>query len=313
MLARTVRSALAGLCTILVALAFPHVAAADAGPVSCPAGQTWNARAGTCVIVVVDRGGSGAGGDAGSGSGTVVSANYRGTLPQCVWGGSPIPCSGGFGYWNNELMCYVGRALTPYPSDSPIWEGHHPEGAIYSCYNPFIVGTRNYDFWSATQPAGPAAPPDPRLLAERAVATMNLRAITVGIVPEPVAGSVGLVGMPNWMWVDNPTENSFGPITRTATAGAYTVTATAKVSQVDWDMGDGEVVTCGAGTAYEDAYGKSSSPTCGHTYTRQGTYTVRATSHWLITWSGIGQSGTIPLDLAQSARVTIGEAQVLKQ
>ena len=260
MLARTVRSALAGLCTILVALAFPHVAAADAGPVSCPAGQTWNARAGTCVIVVVDRGGSGAGGDAGSGSGTVVSANYRGTLPKCVWGGSPIPCSGGFGYWNNELMCYVGRALTPYLSDSPIWEGHHPEGAIYSCYNPFIVGTRNYDFWSATQPAGPAAPPDPRLLAERAVATMNLRAITVGIVPEPVAGNVGLVGMPNWMWVENPTPNHFGPDHAHRDRRRVHRHGDREGPKVVWDMGDGQVVTVRSGTAYEDAYGKSSLP-----------------------------------------------------
>ena len=49
------------------------------------------------------------------------------------------------------------------------------------------------------------------------------------------------------------------------------------------------------------------------TYTRQGTYTVRATSHWVITWSGIGESGTITMDLTQTAPVTIGEAQVVKQ
>ena len=44
-----------------------------------------------------------------------------------------------------------------------------------------------------------------------------------------------------------------------------------------------------------------------------GSYTVRATSHWVITWSGIGQSGTITMDLTDSVPVTIGEAQVLKQ
>jgi hypothetical protein len=33
----------------------------------------------------------------------------------------------------------------------------------------------------------------------------------------------------------------------------------------------------------------------------------------VITWSGIGESGTITMDLTQTAPVTIGEAQVLKQ
>ena len=142
---------------------------------------------------------------------------------------------------------------------------------------------------------------------------MNLRAIDIGLVPEPRAGSVGLVGMPNWMWVDSPAQNTWGPITRSASAAGWTVTATAKVSQLNWDMGDGQVVTCGAGTPYQDSFGRQSSPTCGHTYTRQGSYTVRATSHWVITWSGIGEAGTITMDLTQSAPVTIGEAQVLKQ
>ena len=107
-------------------------------------------------------------------------------------------------------------------------------------------------------------------------ATMNLRAITIGMVPESRPGSVGLVGMPNWMWVDQPAANTWGPITRSASAAGWTVTATARVSKVTWDMGDSAPVVCnGPGTPYEDSYGKSASPTCGHTYTRQGTYTVR--------------------------------------
>lgn len=142
---------------------------------------------------------------------------------------------------------------------------------------------------------------------------MQLRAIDVGIVPEARPGSVGLVGMPNWMWVENPAQNTWGPITRTASAAGYTVTATAKVAQVVWDMGDGQVVTCGEGTPYEDSFGKKSSPTCGHTYIRQGEYTVTATSQWVITWSGIGQTGTIPMNLTRTADLTIGEAQVLRQ
>nr|NLI51657.1 hypothetical protein [Propionibacterium sp.] len=118
--------------------------------------------------------------------------------------------------------------------------------------------------------------------------------------------------MPVWLWASDPDARSWGPVTRTASAGGETVTATAKVSRVRWLMGDGGVVVCtGPGTAYEDRFGKADSPTCGYTYPRQGTYTVRAESQWSVSWSGMGRSGTIPVMLTQTARVTIGELQVL--
>ncbi len=300
---------LGGLSAIVLGVIAPSSAQAGS-PIECPPGSVWNPALATCVIVVTDPGDPGGGGTGGGGTGGGGSSGPA----ECRFV-DRVPCTSadGWGYWSNELACYVGPTKATYPPDSPIWEGHYPDGAIYSCYNPFSNGTRNYDFWSARQPAGPAAPPDPRVLAEEAVAAMELRAITMGLVPEPGRDRVGLVGVPNWMWVAEPTQNTYGPITRTATAGAFSVTATAKVSQVTWDMGDGQIVSCGAGTPYSDSYGKSTSPTCGHTYAQQGSYTVRATSHWVITWAGIGQTGTIPVDLTQTAQVTIGEAQVLKQ
>ena len=61
---------------------------------------------------------------------------------------------------------------------------------------------------------------------------MNLRPISIGIVPEDRPGSVGLVGMPVWLWAASPgPAQSWGPITRSASAGGVTVTATAKVQQ----------------------------------------------------------------------------------
>ena len=92
------------------------------------------------------------------------------------------------------------------------------------------------------------------------------------------------------------------------------MTATGRVDRVVWAMGDGSTGVCRkAGTPYADAFGKRSSPDCGHTYTRQGTYTVRATSYWVVSWAGIGQSGTIPIDFTESTVITVGEAQVLTQ
>jgi hypothetical protein len=206
--------------------------------------------------------------------------------------------------------CLPGGLADPQPPQTEAVWGGHTDGAIYLCEIPagrggmFVVASL-IRYWALTAP---------ETLAQQAVASMQLKAVRVGIVPEARVGSVGLVGMPNWMWVLAPDAQTFGPITRTASAGGWTVSATAKVSSVSWDMGDGRVVTCaGSGTPYDASYGTSSSPDCGHTYTRQGNYTVRATSHWVVTWSGIGQAGTIPLDLTQATDVTIGEAQVLTQ
>ncbi len=143
---------------------------------------------------------------------------------------------------------------------------------------------------------------------------MNLRAVTIGIVPEDRPGRVGIIGMPTWMWAVTPSAATLGPVTRSASAGGFTVTATAKVIKVVWSMGDGESVTCiGPGTPYADSYGKSSSPTCGHTYTRAGKYAVTARSFWTVTWAGVGQTGTIPLEFSRTTSITMGEVQVLTQ
>ena len=167
-------------------------------------------------------------------------------------------------------------------------------------------------FWAATPPSLP--PPDPAVLGQQAMESMNLKAIDIGIVPEDTPGSIGIIGMPTWMWVEAPGENTMGPITRSASARGYTVTATAKVTKIVWNMGDGQTVTCtGPGTPYADSYGKQSSPNCGHTYIRQGRYTISATSYWTVNWSGIGQTGTIPIDFTTTTNITMGESQVINQ
>jgi hypothetical protein len=84
-------------------------------------------------------------------------------------------------------------------------------------------------------------------------------------------------------------------------------------------MGDGTEVVCDtAGTPYMPEFGRKDSPDCGHTYKKSSAhepgeaYTVTATSNWVITWSGAGQTGTIRLNgLNRSTQIRIGEAQVL--
>ena len=169
-------------------------------------------------------------------------------------------------------------------------------------------------FWAGS--GDPEAAPDPRVLALQAVEYMDLSAVRIGSFPwtvEKSAQSMGVVGWNVWLWVDGASASTFGPITRSASAGGYTVTATGRVSRVVWDMGNGDQVTCGRGTPYPrySADRDPKSPDCGYVYMRDGDYTVSATSYWEVSWSGIGQSGVIPMQLTSTGRVTIAEIQVV--
>jgi hypothetical protein len=203
--------------------------------------------------------------------------------------------------------------VDPQPSKSdPIWAGH-TDGAIYMCVAP--GADARYLTWFIWRAAQPAEIPtiNPSILAEQALAALQLRPIRMGMVPEDKPGYVGLVGMPVWMWVDTPDPHTYGPATNTASDGSVTVTINAKVAKTLWEMGDGKSVVCTtAGTAYQDSDGKQPSPDCGYSYTKQGTYTIRATTTWDIAWTAnTGQSGTIPLILTATRTVVIGEVQVI--
>ena len=303
MLSRT----LAGASLLLAMLATLGPSAfAVPPPVDCGPGTTWDGHQCKLTAVSPGEGGGSSAGVGGGGSGA--------TAPRtCSHLDSEVPCHDTeLGWWSSSMGCYV-RLTTPQPpADALVWDGRTDgDGAIYDCAVPspgLLGGSVVYTFWAASAPAGP----DPAVMAETAVASMDLKPVSIGIVPEDKPGSVGLVGLPVWLWVANPTAQSWGPITRTASAGGVSVTATAKVSWVRWLMGDGEVVVCrNKGTVYEDRFGKADSPTCGYRYTKQGTYTVRAESHWVVSWSGMGRTGTIPVQVLGSTRITVGELQVL--
>lgn len=146
----------------------------------------------------------------------------------------------------------------------------------------------------------------PEQVARTLLARIQLQPIDIGLVPRG-ADAMTIVGMPVWLWVDEPSRTTWGP----ATISAGGVTLTAKVQSVTWDMGDGTTLTCGKGTEWKRGMGGDPSPTCGHTYEEQGSYTIRARSHWVATWSGYGQSGTIPVTLSSTRQLDVGEVQVI--
>ncbi|MFC5805311.1 ATP/GTP-binding protein [Streptomyces formicae] len=146
---------------------------------------------------------------------------------------------------------------------------------------------------------------------------MLLRGPAIGITPKP--GGKGVVGMPVYLWTGTGPE-TYGPNTASASAGAVTVTATAKVSKIVWQMGDGNTVTCTtAGTPYKAEFGKKPSPDCGHRYsvpsstTASGKFHVTATSTWSIDWqvTGGGQTGQLTEVRDSAVDITVAEVQVL--
>ena len=281
--------------------------------------QQTDPATGLCLISIEAPDTSGGDGPKDTGAGSA-----------CYWDGTehgitkpppgPVPCTSDYGYWSNGYRCYIRVLNSQPPAGDPNWQGHEPDdGAVYECYQPqtdLLIYV-----WSQDAPPGSGTGPTPRDVAALAIDQMNLNAIDIGMAPEPGGDYVGIVGMPVWMWAQNPGAHTYGPTTATASVGGITITATARVLKITWDMGDGTKVVCTkAGTPYKANYGKKASPDCGHTYVTSSdreagdTFTVTATSDWVVAWQGAGQTGTIRLNgLQRSAQVAVGEAQVLVQ
>ena len=313
------RRFLIGLAFYLASAAV--VMAAQQAATAEPSCQVIDPRTGQCTIFVEPdpepRPPAEDDGPKQTGSG---SPCYWDPAPQGLSGppAGPVPCTTEYGDWSNATHCYIQLAAPQPPAGSPDWQGHEPgDGAVYQCYQP-QTDLAIY-IWAANPPLGSDGGITPGEVAQMAVDQLNLSAINIGFAPEPGDGSVGLVGLPVWMWADDPDEHTFGPATASASAGGITVTATAEVEKVTWAMGDGTEVVChAAGTPYNPSFGMRRSPDCGHVYQRSSAgepgdrYTVTALTDWVVRWQGAGHSGVIRLDgLERSVQIAVGEAQVL--
>ncbi|MCI3273360.1 ATP/GTP-binding protein [Streptomyces cylindrosporus] len=237
-------------------------------------------------------------------------------------GSSTDPSSGTNTRKPTPQTCSVEKLSPQPPTSDPVWDGHTPgDGAIYVrvCLSDALgaaAGAQTVPqvFWAAT---APAVNVDPEQLAREAVDKMLL---TGPDVASPRATGRYVVGMPMWMWV-NESPTTYGPNSASASLAGVTVTATAKVSKIDWQMGDGSTVTCnGPGTVYTASYGKQQSPTCGHTYTRTsasqsgGKYAVTAKATWTVDWqvNGGGEAGQFTEVRQSQMQLAIGELQVVR-
>jgi hypothetical protein len=124
---------------------------------------------------------------------------------------------------------------------------------------------------------------------------------------------MGLVGVPTWFWAEDAGPGVGWPETMTTTVNGFTLRATVSVVKTGWQTGDnGQVVVCGLGSVPRDRHHQAPSPSgCDHTYLERGDYTITATTHVVVEWSGAGRSGSIPITVERSGLYHVGEIQVL--
>jgi len=167
----------------------------------------------------------------------------------------------------------------------------------------------------AAQGNAPAVVLDPQTVAYLAVARLKLAAPTPGIGPSPDLNrwKMAAVGYPLWLWAEGSTD----PAPVSDSVYNLYVSLDARISNLEFLMGDGESVTCrGEGTKWTPGVpAGEESPTCGYRYKKpslpNNSYTVTIRTSWAVDWNINGQTGTIPYVQTASTELPVGELQVL--
>ncbi len=325
-----VRSKAGLLCIVLTAVltvALPPPAQGAESPGDC----TWNGFSYDCHTQINAPG--------LPGKPAPTSGDLTPGPTKCALDGRSVPCSNKYGAFSESVDCtgYVQLASTQNAPPAGELEG---SGAWYKCSLPCVAledpdgtncpaGIGGFGYWTTTPPPGVDQYTPAQAAAELA-RSFRLTPIKIGMAPaskvhtdDPAATPPyrrTWVGIPVWLWVADPTPFTYGSFAQTATLGGVTITARATATQVDWSSGAGQDVTCGAGTPFELStwadQAAANSPTCGFRFQQasaeqpNGIWNVTATSHWTVSWTGGGQTGTVQLtNLTATTPVQVGELQ----
>ena len=234
-----------------------------------------------------------------------------GEAPACQSpGGGAIPCELDGAIWSASHACYAFQVDAPL--GAPEWEGH-TEGTLWKCLADFVRGLiPDAPIWWVSPGDEPAPPPpNPVVLAEQALDTLQLATAKVNTAPTPP--HMTYVGLETWLWLD---KAQWREMSKSVTAGRTTVTVTAEPDHVFWDTGDGSSVACGSpGVRWETWMVSTAQTDCSYTYSSTGTRAMSATIVYRVDWTCSGvclrDGGTLgEVDgVTGSTNLRVGERQ----
>ncbi|MFT3887591.1 MAG: hypothetical protein QM713_05440 [Arachnia sp.] len=233
---------------------------------------------------------------------------------ECLFGGRAVRCRTTAGEWSNAQQAWCKDMSETVPLDHPAWGGR-TEGHVVRCVRPGGSLVPDPALWFYSWRADTSLPPpDPEDMARRILASLELSAPELHTFPQgDTKQHMTYTGWHTWLWSAAPSAKQWGPVSSSMSERGVTVTLTATVRRVVWDMGNGETVTCGKGTPWSTTRSNGgrnvASPDCDYVYERMGHYEVTARSEWDVSWSSGGASGTLPLELSRTAPMRVGELQ----
>jgi len=322
------KSAALILGVVLVSAGFVMTTGAPAFADSCHVDAFGN----TVCDVGAGGGGTGGGGTPNGGGSNSSPSGFTTGPSDCHYTDNgkdvKLPCSADGGWWSNSDQCYW--TIADPQQAAPPGESAN-QGAWYLCVpragDPSCAfGCTGAPVWKNTPPPG-INRYTPAQAAGMLLKKFVLEPIPIGMAPaskvhsDDPAGTAPYrrtwVGIPVWLWVNGTSTSTWGPIDKSATYGGVTVSAKASVQTLTWNSGDGQTINCGVGTRFNEAAMANQlatdSPTCGFRFQHtsgSGTFTVTATTNWVVTWSGGGQTGTVQMpSTSSSTQVRVGELQ----
>jgi len=152
-------------------------------------------------------------------------------------------------------------------------------------------------------------------IAQSLVVRLELPDPTPKFGPDPKVNEWKMlaVGFPIWLWTAGPRT-----LNATESSNGVAFNLTARWRSTTFTMGDGRTVTCTAMKQYNHSVKPgTASPNCGHVYTKpslpKGSYIVRATTNWDVSWSALGYSGVLPATHSGNRSLPIGELSALNR
>ncbi|QSB14916.1 hypothetical protein JQS43_00525 [Natronosporangium hydrolyticum] len=250
-----------------------------------------------------------------------------------------VHCQAGEWWFISDWDCYARARNVPVDPDwssRGVAPGEDSRAFEIRCYPPqeneeeeaFFIDA--FGLWANSQMiAGPENPPGyngtpsviPGLWAD-AVNALGMRGPEIRTAP-PVEGSA-LVNLPVWLWTDTggniwPDE----PLHEVAAAPevGQQVDAFAEPLRIEWDMGDGQTVTCeGPGDAWAPGNTFLPPSDCHHVYRRTsrhepgGTYEIIAITTWRVWWWINGdEDGELEIEVGSTLDYQVDEIQVLSR